>query len=167
MFPGDEQVFDAAKWPALFAEVHYGFRPGGTNSRQLLKFFEGGGVQVKRFSREAASCPAPPPQTQAQSRESWRLCRGTDLSGSRLPCFLAAPNFLDLLASSPSLASSARFASLEPVPCASNTSNSPIARPARSSSLRSATRTIRAFASRNTCRCGEPSSAVSARIFSR
>src|SRR3989441_2746304 len=45
----DEQVFDAAKWPALFAEVHYGFRPGGTNSRQLLKFFEGGGVQVKRF----------------------------------------------------------------------------------------------------------------------
>src|SRR5207245_2233625 len=64
-------------------------------------------------SREAASCPAPPPQTQARSRESWRLCRGTDLSGSRLPAFLPPLTFLNLLASSASFASSA---SLEPVP---------------------------------------------------
>src|SRR5437879_11259644 len=45
----DEQIFDAAEWPALFAEVHDGFRRGGANSGQLLKFFGGGGVQVKRF----------------------------------------------------------------------------------------------------------------------
>lgn len=45
----DKQIFDAAEWPALFAEMHDGPRRRRPNSGQLLKFFERGGVQVKRF----------------------------------------------------------------------------------------------------------------------
>src|SRR3989449_10607346 len=76
-------------------------------------------------SQEAASCPAPPLQTQAQSRESRRLCRGTDLSGSRLPASLSpltfltsSPCLLRLLAQPPSPPCTL-------VPSASNTSTWP------------------------------------------
>src|SRR5437870_8432395 len=82
-------------------------------------------------SREAASCPAPPPQTQAQSRESWRLCRGTDLSGSRLPAFLPPLTFLT---SSPRLLPLLPQPASPPwslFPCASNISSSKQAEEAR------------------------------------
>jgi len=47
-----EEILDFAERAALLAEAHNGFRRGGADGGERLKFLNGGGVEVEGFCRE-------------------------------------------------------------------------------------------------------------------